>query len=92
MLHTNEQPLMHLMKDQGMETTGANSFTEELGHLITGEVHLDEFYHKLEFGKELRNILEEIIAAKCCIQINNFKHLFASYLSYQKYKSTIFSV
>ena len=38
LLHTNELPLRHLMKDQGMETSGVNSFTGELGDLIKDNV------------------------------------------------------
>ena len=32
-------PLNHLLKDQGIETSGANSFTGKFGHPIKDKVH-----------------------------------------------------
>ena len=37
-LHTNELPLRHLMSAQGLKTSGANSFSDELGNLLKGDV------------------------------------------------------
>ena len=37
-LHTNELPLRHVMKNLGMETSGASSFTGEIGDLIKDDV------------------------------------------------------
>ena len=48
LLHTHEFLFLHLMRDQGMETSWANSFTGELGHLIKEEVHLYEVNGNLE--------------------------------------------
>ena len=65
LLHINELSLRHLMKDQGMETSGANSFTGELGDLVKDEVHLYEVnnnFEILDFGCELRELPEEVIA------------------------------
>jgi hypothetical protein len=65
MLHTNELPLRHIMKDQGMETSGANTFTGELGQLVKDDVHdfeVNESFEKLDFAADLRDIPEEIIA------------------------------
>ena len=64
MLHTNELPLRHVMKNLGMETSGANSFVGELGDLIKDDVHLyevDEKFEVLEFGHELRDIPDSIV-------------------------------
>ena len=63
-VNTNELPLRHVMKDQGMETSGANSFTGEIGDLIKGDVHMYEVNDKLEvleLGNELRDIPEEVV-------------------------------
>ena len=65
LLHINELSLRHLMKDQGMETSGSNSFTGELGDLVKDEVHLYEVnnnFEILDFGCELRELPEEVIA------------------------------
>ena len=65
LLHINELSLRHVMKEQGMETSGANSFTGELGHLIEDEVNLyelNENFEVLDFGQEMRELPEDIIA------------------------------
>ena len=57
-LHTNELGLRHVMKSEGMETSGANTFTGELGKLVTEDVHLFEVNEKfevLDFGPDLRS-------------------------------------
>ena len=65
MLHVNELPLRHLMKDQGMETSGVNSFTGELGDLIkdnVNEYEVNDNFEVLDFAKDLRDLSEDIIA------------------------------
>lgn len=64
LLHTNELPLRHVMKNEGMETTGANSFRGEIGDLIKDEVNLyevNEGFEVLNCGCELREIPEDIV-------------------------------
>ena len=65
MLHTNELPLRHLMKNLGMETTGANTFSGVLGQLVKDDVHefeVNENFEKLEFATDLRELPDYIVA------------------------------
>ena len=65
MLHTNELPLRHLMKDPGMETSGANSFTGELGSLVKDEVHcfeVNDDFEVLDSAEDLKEISDEIVS------------------------------
>ena len=53
------------MKQQGMETSGKNSFTGEIGKLIQDDVHLFEVNKKFEtiaIGEELREIPDEVVS------------------------------
>ena len=64
LLHTNELPLRHLMRDQGMETSGSNTFSGELGKFVKDEVHLfevNERFEVLDFAEDLKEIDEEIV-------------------------------
>ena len=52
------------MKNEGMEISGANTFTSELGKLVTDDVHLFEVNEKfevLDFGPVLIELPEEIV-------------------------------
>ena len=65
LLHTNELPLRHLMKDQGMETSGSNPFSGELGFFVKDDVHLfevNEGFEVLDFAEDLKEIEDEIVA------------------------------
>ena len=65
LLHTNELPLRHLMKDQGMETSGKNSFTGDIGKMIKEDVHLfevNERFETISVGEDLPEIPEEIVS------------------------------
>ena len=65
LLHTNELPLRHLLRSQGMETSGANTFTGEIGDLIKDEVHLfevDPNFEKIESGETFPEISDAVVS------------------------------
>ena len=56
--------MRHLMKSRGMETSGVNCYSGELGPLIKDDVHEYEVNDKLEkfdFAIDLREVPKEIV-------------------------------
>ena len=64
LLHTQELGLRHLMKSRGMETSGVNCYSGELGPLIKDDVHeyeVNDKFEKLDFAIDLREVPKEIV-------------------------------
>ena len=64
LLHTQELGLRHLMKNRGMETSGADCYTGDLGPIIKDDVHeyeVNDNFEKLDFATDLRELPQEVV-------------------------------